>query len=476
MTPPNDFRERLPELLDERAPQRAPERLLDRFVERMEDAPQRPGWATSERWFPMTEWVHVNQTRRMAVLVGALLLLALALSVTFAVGSRLLASADTIVVAADGSGHVTTLGEAVAMADDGDLILVRPGTYTEAVTVGHDLEIRGDGDIGTIVIRAPEDGPSTETGALADRPSANQPYAVLIDEADAALSGLTFSGESSAVVAIGGAPTIASNRFEGVGREQDWEGLGGQDSEVVVGINAVAVVGGSRATIRGNRVSSSGPIASYDLSEPLIEGNELSDGPSIVGGFGNGAVIRDNHLEWAGWGIESRADTAPLIVANTITEVGFPISAEQGAAVIRGNHIEHDSSSDTGIRYDDGAGTIEGNTVNGYARGVAVTDFDGVITDNTIGSGFEGVNLTDSSGTVSANRIKALFTGISLSGSSPYVVDNRIEGSVTGVSVAGAGSAPTFSGNELCGTTRSVAASDGASEPDLSGLGACAES
>ena len=136
MTPPNDFRERLPELLDERAPQRAPERLLDRFLERMEDAPQRPGWATSERWFPMTERVHVNQTRRMAVLVGALLLLALALSVTFAVGSRLLASADTIVVAADGSGHVTTLGEAVAMADDGDLILVRPGTYTEAVTVG----------------------------------------------------------------------------------------------------------------------------------------------------------------------------------------------------------------------------------------------------------------------------------------------------------------------------------------------------
>ena len=27
MTPPNDFRERLPELLDERAPQRAPEEL-----------------------------------------------------------------------------------------------------------------------------------------------------------------------------------------------------------------------------------------------------------------------------------------------------------------------------------------------------------------------------------------------------------------------------------------------------------------
>ena len=69
MTLPNDFRERLPELLDEWAPQRAPEELLDRFVSRMEGAPQRPGWATSERWFPMTERVHLDQARRMALVV-----------------------------------------------------------------------------------------------------------------------------------------------------------------------------------------------------------------------------------------------------------------------------------------------------------------------------------------------------------------------------------------------------------------------
>ena len=192
-----------------------------------------------------------------------------------------------------------------------------------------------------------------------------------------------------------------------------------------------------------------------------------------MGGFGDGAWIRGNHVEWASWGIESRGDTAPLIEGNTITEVGQPIYAELGSAIIQGNDIEHGSSSDTGIRYHDGSGTIVDNTVNGYARGVMVTDFDGTITGNTIDSGFEGVNLTDSTGTVSDNRITAVFTGINLSESSPDVVDNRIEGSVNGVSVAGAGSAPTFSGNELCGTTRSVATSDGATEPDLSGLGDC---
>lgn len=221
--------------------------------------------------------------------------------------------------------------------------------------------------------------------------------------------------------------------------------------------------------------SISGPIASFDRSEPLIEGNELTGGAHILGGFGDAAEIRDNNVEWASWGIESRGDASPLIEGNIMTEVGFPIRAEQGAAIIRGNHIEHGSSSDTGIGYDDGAGTIEANTVTGYARGVAVTDFDGAIIGNTIDSGFEGVNLTSSTGTVSDNRITAVFTGISLSRSSPEVVDNRIEGSVTGVSIAGAGSAPAFSGNEFCGTTRSVAASDGATEPDLSGLGDCAE-
>ena len=73
MTPPNDFRERLPELLDEHAPQRAPEDLFDRFAERMESAPQRPGWATSERWFPMTERVQLDQTRRLAVMILSLI-------------------------------------------------------------------------------------------------------------------------------------------------------------------------------------------------------------------------------------------------------------------------------------------------------------------------------------------------------------------------------------------------------------------
>ena len=102
MTPPNDFREQLPELLDERAPQRAPAGLFERFAERMETAPQRPGWATWERWFPMPTRARFGQAQRTALIAAALLLLALALAAAFAVGSRLVAVPATIIVAADG--------------------------------------------------------------------------------------------------------------------------------------------------------------------------------------------------------------------------------------------------------------------------------------------------------------------------------------------------------------------------------------
>lgn len=466
MTLPQDFRERLPDLLDERAPQRAPEGLFDRFAERMESAPQRPGWATRERWFPMPTEVASGELRRTLTVMGAMLLLVLAMAASFAVGSRLLVSNSTIIVAADGSGHVRTLAEGVAMARGGDTLQVRPGTYTEVVTITQRLEILGDGDIESIIIRATDDGPSIESGALVGRPPAQQRYALLIVKADPTIRGLTFSGEPSAVVALGGAPTIVGNRFEGVGRAQ-------MDEEP--GTSAITVGGGSRATVSRNRMIDSGSIATFDLSEPRIEGNVLSGGAHILGGFGDAAEIRDNRVSWAERGIEARGDAAPLIEGNIITDVEHPIRVQQGSAIIRDNHVEHDGSPDAGIGYDDGSGEIAGNTINGYARGVAGSGFSGRIIENTIDSGFEGVKLTDSTGTVSDNRIKAVYSGITLSQSSPDVVDNSIDSTITGVSIEGEASAPRFSGNSLCGTTQQFTVSDGAAEPDPNGLGACVE-
>jgi hypothetical protein len=467
VTHPQDFREQLPDLLDEHAPKRAPGDLFARFARRMEDAPQRPGWATRERWLPMDSSIPISRAQRAALLLGTLLLLALTLAAAFAIGSRLLTNPMTIIVAADGSGDVTTLAAGIAMARDGDTILVLPGTYVEVVTITQDLELRGAGSRGAIVVRATDEGPSIRTGSLAGGPAGDQRYAILVNDAGPTISGLTFLGEHSAVVAIGGGPKIIDNHFIGVGPEQP--------HEVEVGENAIMLRAGSGATIRDNRFEDSGPIAAYDRSQPLIERNQLIGGAYIVGGFGDAAEIRNNLVQTSERGIESRGSKAPLIANNTFANVELPIHAEGGAATIVGNRIEHRSSNDTGIRYDGGSGTIEDNTIEGYTRGVEVMDFSGEIKGNDINAGFDGVRMTDSIGTIKDNRITAAFTGIALSGSSPEVVGNRIEGSANGVSVAGAGSVPTFRDNELCGTTRSAAVSGGAQVPDPGGLGDCRE-
>jgi len=58
-----------------------------------------------------------------------------------------------IVVAADGSGDYRTIGRAIDAADDGDVILVRPGRYEEEVEVEDvdDIELIGSGPGMTII-------------------------------------------------------------------------------------------------------------------------------------------------------------------------------------------------------------------------------------------------------------------------------------------------------------------------------------
>lgn len=58
--------------------------------------------------------------------------------------------ARTLVV---GPGDYATIGEAVAVARDGDTVLVRPGQYEESVTLeGKSITIQGDGDRDEIVV------------------------------------------------------------------------------------------------------------------------------------------------------------------------------------------------------------------------------------------------------------------------------------------------------------------------------------
>lgn len=59
---------------------------------------------------------------------------------------------EIITVSSSGNGQYATIGEAFQNARPGDTIMVKPGTYTETITITHPIEIVGDGAVEQIVV------------------------------------------------------------------------------------------------------------------------------------------------------------------------------------------------------------------------------------------------------------------------------------------------------------------------------------
>ncbi|MFV2064482.1 MAG: hypothetical protein ACC726_13380, partial [Chloroflexota bacterium] len=208
-----------------------------------------------------------SPTARIAAIMVATLLIATMVAGAGIAGSRLLAAEGTIVVDQSGNGTVTTIAEAVRMAEDGDTILVRPGTYVEAVTIDKDVTLSGDGPRDEIIIMAPEGGPTNIVdGGRAD------PYAMLLTDTAATLSFLTFRGEPSAIHARGGSPTLEGLVMDGVGQPHT------QPAGRYTFTNSIVINGDSTATVSGNTLLGAGPIAIYEDSKPSVVGNTLIDG------------------------------------------------------------------------------------------------------------------------------------------------------------------------------------------------------
>lgn len=343
------------------------------------------------------------------------------------------AEAATHVVAADGSGDFSTIGAAVDAAADGDTILVRPGTYTESVTIEKDITLTGDGPREDIVLVAPEDGPTVliqEGGLAAD------PYAVLLQDTLATVSGLTLRGQPSEVIASGGAPTVQNIHFDVTGYPYE----GGTTSPAG---SSIVVNGDSAAVIRENTITGGGPIGVFDGSDPIIEGNTLSGGPHIFGfGFGEGSVVRNNTIE--GTIIRAigtfRSSEALLIEGNTISDPGtYGIDASAGDATIIGNTIT--DAGQYGISISSGREAIvRDNVIRDNRIGLAWSLGEGSIEGNVLTGGDAGLIITDGAPSVSDNVIED--------------VDGR------GL-VVGSGTAPVLTGNRSCDNGENLVVQEG---------------
>ena len=331
----------------------------------------------------------------------------------------------TIIVAQDGVGHLRDhrrsrrgSGRWRHRSWSGPARTSRPST------IAKDITVRGDGPIDEIIITAPEDGPTFTASTI----YGDEPYALLLTDTAATITGLTVQGDGSAIIASGGSPTIQGNVVNSVGLPFDGSSLSG---------TSVAVTHGSTASVLDNEIRAGGEFSVFGEASPTIEGNRLVDGPHIfLREPGPDTVVRDNDIS----GTLSRA-----------IAVSGP-----GAILIEDNRISNPGT--LGIRVGRNVGaegfepTVRNNTIEGAGTGIAVTT-DGApqIVNNTLTGNDTGISWGGAAGAIENNTLVENQLGLSLRGAADLVSGNTVNGGRSGIIVTS--SSMALDGNEVTGAS-----------------------
>ncbi len=422
--------------LHEIAPRRAPDRLRTQVKAETSRVHPRPRWLALIKEPPMRTnsrlAVGSPTARVAAIAVATLLLASLVIGASFA-GARIFGADGPIVVDGAGNGDYTTITEAVANAVDGDEILVRPGTYVEAVIIDKDITLRGDGPLEDIVITAPEDGP---TAPLQEGTISADPYALLVRGTDATISGLTFRGLRSEVILDGGSPTLRDSVLTDVGVAYDG----------AVGENVILVTSGGTATVSGNQIRNSGQVTVMADADPTISGNTLTGGAHI-------------YLDDPG--------TATIIEKNTIDGTlmwAIYLGDDGGAVTMRENVITNPAQN--GIHINGGHADIVGNEIRGATSAGIVAGLDPVnIAGNSLWDNQVAISGASREGSIADNVVRGGGAGIALLGDLE-VSGNDVEGVTARGIVILRGSSSILRDNRSCGNGENLFVAEGAT-PDI---------
>jgi len=383
--------------------------------------------------------------RVTAILVTTLLVASLIVGAGVA-GGRLLAADDTIVV--DQAGDITSIAEAVALAQDGDTIVVMVGTYDESVAVAKDITIRGGGDRADVIV---ENSAELPPGAVDDVPGL--PFAFRFEDATAALQNLTLRGESARIDIAGGAVTLSDLHLDGTGRVFDID----SNSSVPAGVDleaganvtitatvlddaAIDVENGSIATVtksefNGGYIWMQGSDVSVDLVD-----NDFTDNPqwaavSVQGGAS--ARITDNDFIGGGTNIE-------------VKDAGHGISDRGSVAEIVGNRFEGGTN---GITADGGTAVdISGNRFVGMGGAAArvARPVSAAIRENTMEGGLGGITVSGDVD-IDSNVVTGVDgVGLLISGGSPVLTENQVCDNGTNLLVADGATPDIQASNEIC--------------------------
>ena len=460
------FEQLLHDILDAETPSRAPERLVPETQRAVRPVRRQPTWLATllERPMRVSRRVVVGSPIQRSLAVGmAMLLLALVTVGTLFVGAQLLAEPRTIVVDAGGNGDATTVTAGIELADDGDIVLLRPGEYVEDVVIDKPITLRGDSSGSAIIRFTLESPPVSEFSSDLRRlylyegarrfDSHGYAGANLFGQPLKIPRGLLVVADGSVVedLVIAGPP-------DGLGLRVRAENVTLDDIEI--GFDGF----GDRDVIA--LVADGGYVAIVDSS---IEGD------LFLGGHGTKELLRNTIAGEVGI-----RDTDARLVANTIR-----IGPQQGSGVtVQGDSEVIIERSDIqvygrGIFLDGNGvrGTVTNNVVIGGEAGLYLgegavataerntfADNDMGIRSRSAGKSWLRDNIVEDNGAgilVSAGSTEVkgnLVTGSRnmgigvLDDASPVVADNELCGNGTDLFVAETANADS-SGNEICPVT-----------------------
>ena len=336
---------------------------------------------------------------------------------------------------------------AVAAAEDGDTVIVRPGTYRVPVVVDRAVRIEGQGPVEDVILE-PVGGEALGIAAsgahirgLTIRPAragndGADHSAVAIHDTSVTVEGCQLSSHLGASVWVGG--PSAEARLHGCVITN-----GAQ--------NAVWVTEEARAELIACRIA----------------GHRW---PIIVGGAHASLTVRDCQVvDNLDHGIVG-ADRATLVVEGcTIARnavSGVLLLGAAPASRVEGCTIEENGG--TGVFVEGGRGRIVGNRIRGNDVGIAVmegaapTVEDNELAENRLGLGVRGTGADPriTANTISASRAEGVIVDEAATG---RFEANTVTGSGgAGVWVDDDGTAPRFSGNHVNGSAVGILVTDGA--------------
>lgn len=288
-------------------------------------------------------------------------------------------------------GDFATVSEAIAAAQPGDRILVRPGLYEESLVVDKPLEIIGDGPLEDIEIRAGDDSVlvfRASIGRVANLTlrqvgrADEKPKGVAIVQGRLDLEGCDISNRRGACVYIGNGadPRLRRNKIHDgkhSGVSISTSGLGTlEDNEITGnGYSGVGITSGGNPVLRRNQIhdnKQNGVFVYNDglgtLEDNEIVGNGYSGVEIKVGG--NPVVRRNKVHDNTQNGVmvhESGQGTLEdcEIIGNRNTGIEIRTG---GDPTVRGNRINRNRFAAMWI-HEGGKGVIEDNDLTGNGAG-----------------------------------------------------------------------------------------------------------